>query len=90
MSFWFWHGLRKGIQTTRYPQRAETAPGVSPGRPVNTEFESAGEAQIAAEICPADAIVAHGRFGIRGSRQVRALPALPPFEPLADGLGFWL
>ncbi|MGB6686449.1 MAG: hypothetical protein WBE76_01255 [Terracidiphilus sp.] len=61
MSFWFWHGLRKGIQTTRYPQRAETASGVSPGRPVNTEFESAGEAQRAAEICPADAIVAHGK-----------------------------
>ena len=40
MSFWFWHGLRRGIQSTRYPGEAETAPGVSPGRPIDTEFVS--------------------------------------------------
>jgi len=61
MSFWFWHGLRKGIQSTRYPRRAETALGISPGRPVNTEFASPDEAQLAAAICPVDAIVAHGK-----------------------------
>jgi Ni,Fe-hydrogenase III small subunit len=61
MSFWFWHGLRRGIQSTRYPRSAETAPGVSPGRPIDTEFESVDEAQRAAEICPTDAIIAHGR-----------------------------
>lgn len=61
MSFWFWHGLRKGIQSTRYPARAENAPGVSPGRPANTDFSTAEEAQLAAEICPTDAIVAHGK-----------------------------
>jgi len=61
MSFWFWHGLRRGIQSTRYPRRAEAAPGVSPGCPVNTEFESDDEAQRAAAICPVDAIIAHGR-----------------------------
>ncbi len=64
MSFWFWHGLRRGIQSTRYPRRAETALGVSPGRPVNTEFASAEEAQIAAEICPADAIIAQGKWAL--------------------------
>ncbi|MGH9606428.1 MAG: hypothetical protein ACRD3N_12115 [Terracidiphilus sp.] len=37
----------------------ETAPGVSPGRPVNTEFASAADARIAAAVCPTDAIVAH-------------------------------
>ena len=60
MGFWFWNGLRRGIQTTRYPRRAETAPGVSPGRPTDTEFESVDEAQHAAEICPVGAIIAHG------------------------------
>ncbi len=61
MSFWFLHGLRRGIQSTRYPRKAETAPGISPGRPVDTEFASAGEAESAADICPVDAIVARGR-----------------------------
>ena len=61
MSFWFWHGLRRGIQSTGYPRRAEAAPGISPGRPVNTEFQTSGEAQSAASICPVDAIIAHGR-----------------------------
>jgi Ni,Fe-hydrogenase III small subunit/ferredoxin-like protein FixX len=64
MSFWFWHGLRRGIQSTRYPERAEAAPGVSPGRPVNTEFESAEEARSAAAICPVDAIAARGRSAL--------------------------
>ncbi len=61
MSFWFWHGLRKGIQATRYPRIAETAMGVSPGCPVNTEFSSPDEAQLAAVVCPVDAIIAHGK-----------------------------
>ncbi len=61
MSFWFWHGLRKGVQSTRYPARAENTPGVSPGRPVNTDFSSAEEARRAAAICPTDAIIAHGK-----------------------------
>jgi Ni,Fe-hydrogenase III small subunit len=61
MSFWFWHGLRRGIRSTRYPQRAEAAPGISPGRPIDTEFKTSGEAQSAAAICPVDAILARGR-----------------------------
>jgi Ni,Fe-hydrogenase III small subunit len=56
MSFWFWHGLRKGIQSTRYPQRADASLGISPGRPVETNFSSAEDAQRAAAICPVDAI----------------------------------
>jgi Ni,Fe-hydrogenase III small subunit len=60
MSFWFWHGLQKGVQTTRYPQAPESAPGVSPGRPVRTEFRSADEASRAAANCPVDAIIARG------------------------------
>ncbi len=58
MSFWFWNGLRKGIQTTRYPQAAESATGVTPGRPVPTTYSSGNEAVRAAAICPVGAIAA--------------------------------
>lgn len=61
MSFWFWHGLRYGVRSTRYPAAPEQAAGVSPGRPVTTEFASAAEAAVAAEICPTGAIVAYGK-----------------------------
>jgi Ni,Fe-hydrogenase III small subunit len=59
MSFWFWHGLRRGIQTTHYPRVLESDPGVSPGRPLTTRFASLAEAQEAASQCPVDAIIAH-------------------------------
>lgn len=58
MSFWFWHGLQKGVRTTRYPRAPESAPGVSPGRPVSTKFPSQDEASSAAANCPVDAIAA--------------------------------
>ena len=64
MSFWFGHGLRRGIQTTRYPRRTETAPGVSPGRPVNTDFDTADQAQLAEAVCPTGAIIAQGKAAI--------------------------
>lgn len=60
MSFWFWSGLRRGIQTTRYPKSVERAPGVSPGRPVRTSFAFPQEAEQAAGQCPVGAIVAVG------------------------------
>ncbi len=62
MSFWFGHGLRRGIQSTRYPRVAESALGVSPGRPINTEFPSNRDAREAAASCPVDAIKADGRM----------------------------
>jgi Ni,Fe-hydrogenase III small subunit len=58
MSFWFWHGLRRGIATTRYPRVMESERGVSPGRPVATRFASLAEAEQAASECPVDAIFA--------------------------------
>lgn len=58
MSFWFWRGLQKGVHTTRYPKASETAAGVTPGRPVATQFSSAAEAAVAAEVCPIGAITA--------------------------------
>ena len=60
MSLWFWHGLRKGIQSSRYPQEPELTPGISPGRPVDTAFASAADAREAAAECPVEAIVADG------------------------------
>jgi Ni,Fe-hydrogenase III small subunit len=58
MAFWFWYGLRNGIQSTRYPRTPEYAPGVSPGRPLNTLFPDAAEAARAAAHCPVNAITA--------------------------------
>jgi Ni,Fe-hydrogenase III small subunit/ferredoxin len=60
MSFWFWHGLRHGIQSTRYPWAPDHAAGVTPGRPLATEFSSAEEASRAAANCPTGAIAADG------------------------------
>jgi Ni,Fe-hydrogenase III small subunit len=61
MSFWFSHGLRRGVRSTRYPRTAESAPGVSPGRPITTGFASASDAREAAAICPVEAITAEDR-----------------------------
>ena len=77
MSFWFWHGLRNGIQSTRYPWAPETAPGISPGRPLATGFASAEEASQAAANCPVDAIARRWRSGQSRSQNVRMVPALP-------------
>jgi Ni,Fe-hydrogenase III small subunit/ferredoxin len=68
MSFWFWHGLRRGVQSTRYPRASETAPGVSPGRPLATDFPSPEEASLAAANCPTGAIDAQGRHVIADLR----------------------
>lgn len=62
MSVWFWHGVRRGIQSTRYPAGAETAAGVSPGRPMGTEFSSPEQAAQAASNCPVHAITAKGKI----------------------------
>jgi Ni,Fe-hydrogenase III small subunit len=60
MSFWFWHGVRNGIQSTRYPRAAENAAGITPGRPLATRFSSAEESLRAAANCPVGAIAADG------------------------------
>ena len=68
MSFWFWHGLRRGVQSTQYPYVPEEAPGVSPGRPATTQFESAADAGAAANICPVGAIAANGSWAFVDER----------------------
>jgi Ni,Fe-hydrogenase III small subunit len=68
MSFWFWYGLRKGVRSTRYPYAPETAAGISPGRPISTQFESAVDAGAAASICPVSAIIGDDRWAIVDER----------------------
>jgi len=62
MAFWFWHGIRHGIRTTRYPAAPETAPGISPGRPLDTVFPDTFQAARAAANCPVGAITAVDRL----------------------------
>jgi Ni,Fe-hydrogenase III small subunit len=52
MSKWVLKGFKTGIKTTRYPQSAETAPGVSPGRPDGAKDRRQGELIT----CPTQAI----------------------------------
>ena len=58
MSFWFWRGLQKGVYATRYPKTSEAAAGLTPGRPMTTQFASARDSALAAEVCPVGAITA--------------------------------
>jgi Ni,Fe-hydrogenase III small subunit len=58
MSSWFGYGVRRGIQSTRYPAAPESAAGVSPGRPLATTFASPEQASRAASNCPVRAITA--------------------------------
>jgi Ni,Fe-hydrogenase III small subunit len=60
MTNWVLKGLRTGIRTTGYPQRPETAAGVSPGRPARTPLQSAAAAERLVDRCPTDAISGQG------------------------------
>jgi Ni,Fe-hydrogenase III small subunit len=57
MSQWVLSGLRTGIKSTRYPQRPETAAGVSPGLPVPAGRPPEAAAELAAR-CPTGALTA--------------------------------
>jgi len=51
MSQWFINGIRKGIKTTSYPGRAETAAGVTPGLPAVDDIPGTEIAALLAR-CP--------------------------------------
>ena len=59
MSNWVLKGLRTGIRTTSYPDRPESAIGVSPGRPLGASFGSSDQAERLVERCPTSAIARH-------------------------------
>ena len=56
MANWVLQGLRTGIKTTRYPQRAEAAAGVSPGRPIGAVAHSEEDAESLVATCPTGAL----------------------------------
>lgn len=56
MANWVARSLIRGIRTTRWPRRAESAPGVTPGRP---EPAAPTDAELAVR-CPSDALFVAG------------------------------
>jgi Ni,Fe-hydrogenase III small subunit/ferredoxin-like protein FixX len=54
MTKWVLKGLRTGIVTTGYPDRDETAPGISPGQPFDKE------SSIDVDRCPTHALIRDG------------------------------
>lgn len=86
MRNWVWTGLATGVKTTRYPEAAEMAAGVSPGRPRGGEGVL-GAAAEAASRCPTAALRAEdGRLAVDYRRCVhcfrcqRGLEAPAPWE----------
>ncbi len=57
MSKWVLMGLRTGIKTTLYPDAAETAAGVTPGRPCGTWTDGQAGKSSVVPLCPTGAII---------------------------------
>ena len=78
MTKWVLKGLATGIRSTRYPAAAETAPGVSPGRPVATAVADGDAAARLAALCPTRALTAAGeRVAVTQARCVHCLRCAP-------------
>jgi Ni,Fe-hydrogenase III small subunit len=56
MANWVLKGFRTGIKSSVYPRRLDSAPGLSPGRPVATRMKSATAADALVARCPTGAI----------------------------------
>ncbi len=56
---WFLRGASSRIRTTRYPHEGDSSTGITPGRPVATQFSHSRAADTAATACPTGAITAH-------------------------------
>lgn len=65
MANWVEHSLLRGIRTTRWPNRQETSPGVTPGRPSPVGVD---EAIIAS--CPTGALTREADAGVDFARCV--------------------
>ena len=77
MANWVLKGLRTGVKSTAYPARAETAAGVSPGRPAGAVLSSEDAADDLVARCPTGADHPSGQQqGRDRSRPLRALLAL--------------
>ena len=72
MSQWITRGVRKGIKTTPYPDKPETAAGVSPGLPSAGAYPPEAIASIVAS-CPSEALSEQdGRLAVNNRRCVHA------------------
>lgn len=60
MNGWIWHGLRRGILTTRYPRTGDSMPATYRGAVTCFDADAAAQ-QRGAEVCPTNAITAGGR-----------------------------
>ena len=58
MANWVLQGLRTGIKTSSYPDRPDSSPGISPGRPRGAQLSSRADAEELVRRCPTGAIVA--------------------------------
>jgi Ni,Fe-hydrogenase III small subunit len=56
MANWVLKGLRTGVKSSGYPRGLDDAPGISPGRPVETLLKSAAAADALVARCPTRAI----------------------------------
>lgn len=56
MANWVLKGLRTGVKSSVYPRSLDSAPGISPGRPVETPLKSATAADALVARCPTRAI----------------------------------
>ncbi len=82
MTKWVWTGIRTGLKTTPYPSGPETAPGVSPGRPVETRLPGNVDAQALTRICPAGALRATPKtVQVDGRRCLHCLACGRPDAP---------
>jgi Ni,Fe-hydrogenase III small subunit len=56
MANWVLKGLRTGVKSSVYPRSLDSAPGISPGRPVETPLKSPTAADALVARCPTRAI----------------------------------
>jgi len=60
MSAWILQGIETGVKTTRYPDKTDDSPGVTPGFPGTTELNEPHAAQALAATCPMSALASEG------------------------------
>lgn len=85
MSPWVFSGLRRGVITTSYPARQESAKGISPGLPANLTpvTEEIGRALEA--LCPTGAIgLEHGEARVDYRRCVHCFRCCRAIDPPLD------
>jgi len=74
MANWVLQGLRTGIKTSTYPNRPDSSPGISPGRPSSAELGSRAEVEDLVQRCPTGAILAqNGGVAVEHGRCVHCM-----------------